>query len=654
MATASGKDVRDILNLPQRQHNDPSSSTQATASTSRPPTGPPTQKTKSKPKIDGITRELHALLGDNAPSLAVAHTEARAMLGQDGAGGAARGFRPKFKRKEKKATGWQWKPFKNPARPDDLVLYHWVPAKEGESSKTTTDPQSAEKDYSHAVFNTSSGVYTYSSDEYSQHLRDDDWTREETDYLIELCTMYDLRFVIIADRWDFPATAHKHRTMEDLKARYYAICRRLIRSRISVEDMESRTRLLQTYAFDKNAEVERKQALARLFTRTPAQLAEEEALYVEARRLEQQEAKFSADREDLLKLLGGWERVPDVSAGLIAEAGAGIAPGAPIIPGTPGAAAEDAANQDGRRKKRRLDGSVVEEDTAAASASLATKIGLTTQQRAELRQGRFDEQHCITRFDPESVPLGRPPYPFLVGTPSTSPPLAPSTNNPTSSHGVYLRSTRLLAPRQTQYNRTMQTLAELNPPIGPRLVFPTRQNCEKWEGLLGAVTSGLEMKKQTDRVESELRIAKNRLASLTGGGAGVGGSGGGAAVGAGKEGSAVPSNAAAAAASAARSARGSTVARTSRSSRSHTPAVGLGNAASPTPTPTSMDVVDQSMDQSRTGEESFLDARSDTGAGAGAGAGVEGDGKPEKEGEGEGGAAGQTGGDSMDADLDDE
>lgn len=631
MATASGKDVRDILNLPQRQQNDPSSSTQATASTSRPPTGPPTQKTKAKPKIDGITRELHALLGDNAPSLAVAHTEARAMLGQDGASGTARGFRPKFKRKEKKATGWLWKPFKNPARPDDLVLYHWVPAKEGESSKATAEPQAAEKEYSHAIFNTSSGVYTYSSDEYSQHLRDDDWTREETDYLVDLCQMYDLRFVVIADRWDFSATASKNRTMEDLKARYYAICRRLIRSRISVEDMESRTRLLQTYAFDKGAEVERKQALARLFTRTPAQLAEEEALYVEARRLEQQEAKFSADREDLLKLLGGWERVPDVSAGLIAEAGAGIAPGAAIIPGTPGAA-EDAANQDGRRKKRRLDGSVVEDDAATASSSGAAKIGLTTQQRAELRQGRYDEQQCITRFDPESVPLGRPPYPFLIGTPSTSPPLAPSTNNPTSSHGVYLRSTRLLAPRQTQYNRTMQTLAELNPPIGPRLVFPTRQNCEKWEGLLGAVTSGLEMKKQTDRVESELRIAKNRLASLTG--AGLGGAG------ATKEGSAVPSNAAAAAA--ARSARGSTVARTSRSSRSHTPAVGmgLGHAASPA------DVADQSMDQSRTGEESFLDARSDGGTGAGA--------EGEDKGVGEGEGAAETRADSMDADLDDE
>ena len=32
-------------------------------------------------------------------------------------------------------------------------------------------------------------------------VKDPAWTREETDYLLELCELFDLRFVIIADRY---------------------------------------------------------------------------------------------------------------------------------------------------------------------------------------------------------------------------------------------------------------------------------------------------------------------------------------------------------------------------------------------------------------------------------------------------------------------
>jgi DNA methyltransferase 1-associated protein 1 len=42
------------------------------------------------------------------------------------------------------------------------------------------------------------------------------WSREETDKLFELCERFDLRFIVIADR--FPTT----RSVEDLKNRYYS------------------------------------------------------------------------------------------------------------------------------------------------------------------------------------------------------------------------------------------------------------------------------------------------------------------------------------------------------------------------------------------------------------------------------------------------
>lgn len=35
-------------------------------------------------------------------------------------------------------------------------------------------------------------------------LADDDWSKEETDYLFSLAREYDLRFIVMSDRYDFP------------------------------------------------------------------------------------------------------------------------------------------------------------------------------------------------------------------------------------------------------------------------------------------------------------------------------------------------------------------------------------------------------------------------------------------------------------------
>lgn len=152
---------------------------------------------------------------------------------------------------------------------------------------------------------------------------------------------------------------------------------------------------------------------------------------------------------------------------------------------------------------------------------------MTTKQKNELKQANFDLEHCIQRFDPTLTIPSKPLYPHLIGVPSSYPPTLGSSMdgstpgassnvnlNSNASHGAYFRSTRILTTRPHLTVRTNQTLSELIPPVGPKLVFPTARNIEKWEGLLGAVTSGLEMKKALDRVESELRVAQGRYDSL--------------------------------------------------------------------------------------------------------------------------------------------
>jgi DNA methyltransferase 1-associated protein 1 len=519
---ASGKDVRDILAIPQGQ---PSSSTsngnRSGGITNRNNVGSSHPNKKKKPKVDGISRELYALLGDNTPSLTFAQG---AGLGS-GSGGESQEsgrFMPKFKKRPQKTQKWTFAPFRNPARQDSLTLRHWLPeieqeqidqqyaqkkeqGKAGDFELASGEADDIPRIYRFSDQNTDSGVYRYSNDEYHQHLRDEDWTKEETDYLMDLCSSYDLRFVVITDRYEWTG---KERSMEDLKARYYAICRRLIRSRISTDDMDARQQLVTTYSFDRTREVERKKHVARLFSRTPQQLAEEEALYVEARRLEQNEAKFAAEREELLRLLGGWERLPNVRSETVAAAGSGVG----------GATPEEEASAEAARKanRKRKAAGEVDEDGASTKAgdNASTPSGpLTAKQKAELRSKHFDEVQNIVRFDPQAAATlanSKPPYPHLTGTPSTYPPVAQVTNNSAASHGAYLRSTRMLMPRSNLAIKTQEALSELRPPISLRLTFPTQSNCEKWEGVVGAVTSGLEMKRQLDRVQSELRIAQMR------------------------------------------------------------------------------------------------------------------------------------------------
>jgi len=54
-----------------------------------------------------------------------------------------------------------------------------------------------------AKFNVRIDVPFYTDIEYDTYFRDHHWSRAETDYLFDLCRQYDLRFIVIADRYDW-------------------------------------------------------------------------------------------------------------------------------------------------------------------------------------------------------------------------------------------------------------------------------------------------------------------------------------------------------------------------------------------------------------------------------------------------------------------
>lgn len=143
---------------------------------------------------------------------------------------------------------------------------------------------------------------------------DTDWTKDETDYLFRLCRLYDLRFPVIADRYDYNSSTP--RSMEDIKERYYSVNVKLIKARAHAyynnnssnhstfaSPAEARQSLIQQYTFDKAQETERKKALIGLYERTKEQIQEEEILFLETKRMEQNREHLTTQRDQLYSTL---------------------------------------------------------------------------------------------------------------------------------------------------------------------------------------------------------------------------------------------------------------------------------------------------------------------------------------------------------------
>lgn len=160
---------------------------------------------------------------------------------------------------------WKWKEFLNSARTDNANFYHW---------RLATDETI---DYPFAKFNKKIQLPVYNDQEYKENLEDDNWTKEETDYLMELCKTYDLRFYIIHDRWD--ESKGKARTIDEIKDRYYRINGLLEKLRHPDDNKE-------IFVFDLEHETKRREQLRKLFSRTKEQIDEEAYLIEELKKIE--------------------------------------------------------------------------------------------------------------------------------------------------------------------------------------------------------------------------------------------------------------------------------------------------------------------------------------------------------------------------------
>ncbi|XP_031100844.1 SWR1-complex protein 4-like isoform X1 [Ipomoea triloba] len=247
-------DAKDILGLPKNSLSIPPEKK------SRPPK-------ESQRKPDGISREVYALTGGLAPlmpAIDINHLKRRTQA-------------------ENEKITWQWLPFTNSARNDNLQLYHWVRVVNGVLPTG---------DYSFAKYNKSVDVIEYTDEEYEKYLTDPMWTKEETGQLFELCKRFDLRFTVIADRFS------SSRTVEELKDRYYTVSRIVLNSRAASSiDVAGHPIIKEPYNMPQ--EIERKHALSMVLSQTKHQERRDAEVLAEAKKIieSRKVAKAAEDSE---------------------------------------------------------------------------------------------------------------------------------------------------------------------------------------------------------------------------------------------------------------------------------------------------------------------------------------------------------------------
>ncbi|XP_074611802.1 DNA methyltransferase 1-associated protein 1-like isoform X1 [Acropora palmata] len=276
-------DIRDILELEQGSPSVPSKESIVGANKPRKLRRSGDASVK---RPEGMHRELYALLySDSRDSPPLTSTDSSCGYKQ-----------MKAKLGRRHVRSWKWVPFTNPARTDGAMLCHWRRAAD------------EAKEYPFARFNKTVDVPSYSDEEYELYLHDappSTWTRDETDHLFDLCRRFDLRFIVIHDRFD--KEKYQGRTIEELKDRYYGCVTRLFKARAAAG--EAPQNLPSTY--DSQHETERKRQLLKLFNRTQEQVQEEEMLVAELRKIELRKKEREKKQQDLQKLITAAENQAD-------------------------------------------------------------------------------------------------------------------------------------------------------------------------------------------------------------------------------------------------------------------------------------------------------------------------------------------------------
>ncbi|RCK62896.1 SWR1-complex protein 4 [Candida viswanathii] len=330
---------------------------------------------------------------------------------------------------------------------------------------------------------------------------DQQWTYKETKHLFELCQAFELKWPIIHDRFPNP-----NRSAEDLKEQFYRMCIKILEN----QDSNNQSLIDSLRAYSKPRELERKVYLENLLKRTPAEIAEEESLVIEARRFELAAKKMLMERSNLLSLLDSPQSTQNVSQYQSSQGITNLYNNLLVY--------------DNRQKKKLANKHPQQQPQdpvpppipLAASSSIKRDRGFQTHLQQYLSSLLKQNHHTNPAIKQEANSIQQLLMKRL-------------TQKEEEAYGLYYHGTEKLTPgvslrsqqklpglnqRQSILKSVNLILEEMDIPTAGgnnwKPVMPTRKTMNKYDELIRSVVTLLDVKKAKDKLESEIKLIKSQ------------------------------------------------------------------------------------------------------------------------------------------------
>ncbi|CAM9019676.1 unnamed protein product [Wickerhamomyces anomalus] len=415
-----------------------------------------------------------------------------------------------------KPSPWTWASFKNGSRSDSLQLHHWV-----KGSKESVE--AAEVPYKFEKYNTSLNIPSFTEEDYNNFIADepidgnnemdidenkapdskeeetskkpeteDDetntektaseveeivkqlpWDYEETRYLFDLSIAFDLKWVVINDRYDFKGNS---RSIEDLQERFYSVCQRILIHENDKDEDTQNSNLISNLNFNKRKEIKRKMYLNRLLERSPAEIAEEESLLIEARKFEVSAKKTITERASLLQLLDSPQSNGSINQYLSSQGLTQLYNSLMT-----------------EKRKRRVDSPAPENPLTALNEKIKQQH---IQRQKQIQQEKLEQQKK-KKENPISTLLSK------NLTPREEEEFGLKIHAEKISPGVALRSTKLSTFKPGVQAKITTILNEMG--LGKKPSLATSRVVAKQEELYKTINILLELKRQVDKLEAEAK-----------------------------------------------------------------------------------------------------------------------------------------------------
>lgn len=369
-----------------------------------------------------------------------------------------------------------------------------TPAESNAASEMEQDEKivKTEPDYHYAKFNVRLDEPEYTDEQYEQHLVTEGWDKPETDYLVSLVHEYDVRWILIADRYEYQPTEKpaggedsmavimqpKQRSMEDMKARYYEVAAKTMvlhrpLANMSTEEFGLHEKMTK---FDAVLETTRKKLAQSLISRSPEEVKEEEILLGELKRIVTNEEQFSQERKELYDRL---ESPPSSSGNTMYHSSHELYQLMSTL-----------VNADKNKKRR----SLMEGSSNSASGNPPQTFHDRSQRQSI--SGVPDKRGSLSGPSGQRQLSAREELKYGV------------SHHERLSAGVQFRHEKITKLSQAKSNaqatKISAALTELK--IPPRLVMPTAKVVSEYERLIQSIHNLLEIRKISEKLEGEIKV----------------------------------------------------------------------------------------------------------------------------------------------------